>query len=71
MHFSVRIEMFFYKPGPSHELQGECLASAWRQDGSIQMAHGGKFKDYIPAWVTGQEPVERGQTSEPAAASLS
>lgn len=66
MHCSVRIEMSFHKADRARALLGQCLAAQWNQDGSIATRHTGEYAEHIPAWVTGQEPVDKEKTSEPA-----
>lgn len=65
MHFSTQVDMAFYSPGRSNEYLGSCMAARWDGSGRVTGQHAGRFQEYIPAWVSGQEPVEREKIGEP------
>jgi len=65
MHFAVQVDIAFRASNRTNEYRGACPAVRWDQAGRVTHRHTGEFQKYIPAWITGEEPVEREKRSEP------
>ena len=65
LRFAFQVKMRFLSAASDQKLVGGCLAAEWDRLGRVTFQHAGEFKDYIPGWVTGREPLVKEKQDEP------